>query len=424
VIPAPIPEQEEQRLQAVHALHLLDTPAEERFDRLSRMAARMFGTSAAFVSLIDRDRQLFKSRVGLDVSETPRDISLCAHAILGNDVLVVPDTRLDVRFADNPLVTGEPFLRFYAGQPLRAPSGDKVGTLCIADQTPRDLSPDEREILRELGELVEKELRMTDTIALQEELIGSQRELIRVQERVSRELGEAAKYVEASLPPPIDAPLEIRWVYLPSGSLGGDGFGYAELTPGRYAIYLLDVCGHGVASALLAVVVLNALRARSLTGVDFAQPAEVLAALNAAFPMSKHGNRFFTLWYGVLEIATGQLTYASGGHPPAFAIDRRTGAVTRLTGQGIAVGCVATADYEQLTHRLAPEETLYLYSDGAFEIRQGRGAMYSLAQFERALVETAQQDLQLETVVAELQKFRGPGSFKDDIAIMTARLPS
>jgi sigma-B regulation protein RsbU (phosphoserine phosphatase) len=336
----------------------------------------------------------------------------------------VPDTQLDERFADNPLVTGEPFLRFYAGQPLRAPSGDKVGTFCIADQRPRDLSPDEREILRELGELVEKELRMTDTIALQEELIGSQRELIRVQERVSRELKEAATYVEASFPPPIDAPLAIRWVYLPSGSLGGDGFGYAELMPGIYAIYLLDVCGHGVASGLLAVVVLNALRSRTLTGVDFAQPADVLTALNSAFPMSKHGNRFFTLWYGVLNIATGELTYASGGHPPAVAIDAATGAVTRLTGEGIAVGCFANATYEQRSHRLAPSESLYLYSDGAYEIRNADGGMYSLAQFEQLLAQAAPSNSELDGVIAELKKFRGAGAFDDDVAIMTVRLPS
>ena len=427
---APIPAQEEARLQALHALRLLDTEPEERFDRYSRLAAQIFGTSAAFVSLIDRDEQFFKSRVGLDACRTSRDVSLCSHAILGDEILVVPDTRLDERFADNPLVTGEPFLRFYAGHPLRSGNGQKVGTFCIADRVPHQLSDERREVLRELAALVEKELQMTDAITLQEQLITSQRELLAMQERVAHELQEAARTVEASLPRPIKHPLDVRWLYLPSSSLGGDGFGYFELTPGRFAIYLLDVCGHGVAAALLAVVVLHVLRSRALAGVDFAHPAQVLTALNTAFPMSKHGQRFFTAWYGVVDAATGELTFAGAGHPPAFAIDSVTGKATRLASEGIPVGCLSNAHYTERGHRLSSAETLYLFSDGLLDIGERNDPSDPLLRLEHALIRIAREDSPLESLIPDLHRGAGEDeplratATPDDIALVAARLPS
>lgn len=130
---APFPENEHKRLNALYALRLLDTAPEERFDSITHLAAEVFDVPIAFVSLIDRERQWMKSKVGLSVCETSREFSFCSHAILGEDAMIIPDAQQDPRFADNPLVTGDPFLRFYAGQPLRAPGGEKIGTLCIAD---------------------------------------------------------------------------------------------------------------------------------------------------------------------------------------------------------------------------------------------------------------------------------------------------
>ncbi len=423
MIAPPKLENEEARLRAVYDLRLLDVPGEERFDRLSRIAAQVFGTSHAFVSLIDRDRQFFLSRVGLDLCETPREISFCAHAIPNKGMLVIPDAKRDERFVDNPLVAGEPFLRFYAGQPLRAKGGEKVGTFCIADGRPREFSPDQQELLRELAALVEKELQMESTIALQDRLIKSQRELLRVQERTARELREAARYVEASLPVVIDEPVAIQWVYIPSGTLGGDGFGYGEVAPGKFAIYLLDVCGHGVPSALLTVVILNVLRTLGLQSVDFSKPAEVLCALNNAFPMSSHANRFFTMWYGVLDTTTGRLSYASGGHPPALAVDAATGAVTRLSSEGIIIGCVRDAQFEERTHQLHPGDTLYVFSDGALEVRNSTGDFYSSTRMEEMLSRTGELGMSLKTLVSALKNFGATDSFRDDVAIVAARWP-
>lgn len=153
-----IPENENSRLATLRSLDILDTPPEERFDRLTRIAGRIFGVPIALVSLVDENRQWFKSCVGLSASETPRDISFCGHAILGNDVFVIPDARADPRFSGNPLVVGEPHIRFYGGCPLRATNGENMGTLCIIDSKPRHFDSADTQLLKDLASIVENEL--------------------------------------------------------------------------------------------------------------------------------------------------------------------------------------------------------------------------------------------------------------------------
>ncbi|MFT6429240.1 MAG: PAS domain S-box-containing protein [Halopseudomonas sp.] len=153
-----LPANETERLAALHALKVLDTPAEARFDRITRVVQRYFDVPIALVSLVDEGRQWFKSCVGLDVAETSREISFCGHAILNQDIMIVPDASEDPRFADNPLVTGNPNIRFYAGAPLRAPSGERVGTLCIIDVRRREFSAEDIATLRDLADCVEEEV--------------------------------------------------------------------------------------------------------------------------------------------------------------------------------------------------------------------------------------------------------------------------
>jgi GAF domain-containing protein len=139
---------------------LLDTEPEERFDRFTRIAAALFEVPIALISLVDKERQWFKSRQGIDATETPRDQAFCAHAILRNDVMQVADAHADERFADNPLVTGEPRVRFYAGAPLSLGDGSPVGTLCVVDHRPRSLDEDQLRLLRDLSKLVEREFQI------------------------------------------------------------------------------------------------------------------------------------------------------------------------------------------------------------------------------------------------------------------------
>ncbi|WP_313031627.1 sensor domain-containing phosphodiesterase [Massilia alkalitolerans] len=151
-----IPLDEAQRLAALHATRLLGSAPEETFDRITRTAARLLGVPIALVSLIDKDRQWFKSRTGLDACETPREISFCGHAILSDEPLVVPDAAQDARFVDNPLVTGDMHLRFYAGVQLYSVDRKKIGTLCVIDSKPRQLGPGELDALRDLARMVEQ----------------------------------------------------------------------------------------------------------------------------------------------------------------------------------------------------------------------------------------------------------------------------
>ena len=153
-----IPLDETARLLSLHSLRILDTPSEERFDRITRMAKRMFGVEICLISLVDSHRQWFKSKQGLDACETSRQISFCGHAINQDAVMVVDDASRDPRFSDNPLVTDAPFIRFYAGCPIRGPKGYRIGTLCLIDPKPRELTAQDQETLKDFAAMVEDEL--------------------------------------------------------------------------------------------------------------------------------------------------------------------------------------------------------------------------------------------------------------------------
>jgi GAF domain-containing protein len=164
---------ERRRLQVLCELGLLDTPPEERFDRIVRTAARLFRVPVALVSLVAEDRQWFKARLGVEATQTSRDVSFCGHAILTPEPLVVLDAEKDERFARNPLVIGAPYVRFYAGHPVRGPEGHKVGTLCLIDHVPRRFSEEDRRALADLAAWVELELNLGALREAREALRGS-----------------------------------------------------------------------------------------------------------------------------------------------------------------------------------------------------------------------------------------------------------
>ncbi len=172
-----IPHDEKQRLEKLRALKILDSAPEERFDRLTRMAKKMFGVDVSVVSLVDEGRQWFKSKADDDTlpNETPRHISFCGHAILGDEVFIIEDALKDDRFKDNPLVTSDPSIRFYAGYPLKVQSGSALGTLCIFDREPRRFDPDDLQLLRDLGTMAEQEIAALQLATLDELTLISNR---------------------------------------------------------------------------------------------------------------------------------------------------------------------------------------------------------------------------------------------------------
>ena len=163
-----LPINEDTRLETLRALQILDSVPEERFDRLTRMAKRMFGVPISLVSLIDDDRQWFKSKRGLEADQTPRTVSFCGHTILGDEPFIVPDALKDERFKNNPLVLGEPNIRFYAGCPLRMSNGSKLATLCLIDNEPRELEQEDLQLLQDLATMAEQEIAAVQLATLDE----------------------------------------------------------------------------------------------------------------------------------------------------------------------------------------------------------------------------------------------------------------
>jgi signal transduction histidine kinase len=187
----PIPKYEQERLEALYSCGVLDTPAEPTFDSLADLASRLTDCPIALVSLVDQDRQWFKARVGLEVTQTPRKLAFCAYAVLANEPLVIPDTLEDERFRSHTLVTGEPHIRFYAGMPLQLATGEIVGTLCVTDQRPRHLSDRQIDDLRALAEQAVALLELRRTVRRLESISAAQQETMEAL-RASRDEAQAA----------------------------------------------------------------------------------------------------------------------------------------------------------------------------------------------------------------------------------------
>lgn len=181
------PANEAERLHALRTLEILDTSHEERFDRVTRMAKRMFGVEISLVSLVDAERQWFKSKQGLDATETSREISFCGHAINQDGLFIIPNALEDQRFFDNPLVTGGPNIRFYAGYPLKLRQGINVGTLCLIDSKPKYLEEEDRQLLSDLGAMIELEIRSIQLATLDElTLISNRRGFLTLAEHAQK----------------------------------------------------------------------------------------------------------------------------------------------------------------------------------------------------------------------------------------------
>ncbi|PIG93833.1 SpoIIE family protein phosphatase [Gloeocapsopsis sp. IPPAS B-1203] len=233
------------------------------------------------------------------------------------------------------------------------------------------------------------------------------------------ELADAGSYVRSLLPAPLTGTVTTENLFIPSAQLGGDSFDYYWIDDDHLVLYLLDVSGHGVGSALLSVSVLNLLRSQSLPNTNFCQPSEVLRSLNHAFQMSDHDDKYFTIWYGVYNRRQHQLNYASAGHPPATLLtDETTLQVQHLGSPGLPIGFLPDADFENESIYIQETSTLYIFSDGAYEISQPNGSIWGKESFVQLLVDSHKQNKRLEQLLNYLQNLGQTSSFEDDLSLL------
>jgi sigma-B regulation protein RsbU (phosphoserine phosphatase) len=254
------------------------------------------------------------------------------------------------------------------------------------------------------------------------DLAQSRDELLRVHTRLRRELHDAQHYVLAILPAPVVEPIAVDWLFVPSTELGGDSFGYQWIDGEHYALYLLDVCGHGVGSALLSITVANTLRSGALQNTDFRSPEAVLSSLNQAFQMENQNGLYFTIWYGVYHRPTGTLRYASAGHPPPILVrgaGEQRGKAEPLPGVGCPVGILPDFLYESNECTLAGPARLFLFSDGAYEIQQPDGTMLESEAFEEVLTRPVPEgSSELQELLRFVRDFHGSEDLDDDFSII------
>jgi len=255
--------------------------------------------------------------------------------------------------------------------------------------------------------------------ATQRELETSREALIRVHERLQGELTEAAGYVRSLLPAPMSQPFTIDWRFVPSTELGGDAFGYNWVDPDHFALYLLDVCGHGIGPSLMSIAVLHVLQSTSLRDVDFRDPSQVLGALNETYQMQGHNDLYFTLWYGVYHPATRRLDYGCAGHPPAVLIEAGTQGVQLLKAKGAPIGLTPGASYACESVVVPGNTRLYLFSDGAFEVQRPDGTMMKFEDLLHFMTRPGMDSKSdLDLLFQHLAQIRGDDALEDDFSII------
>jgi serine phosphatase RsbU (regulator of sigma subunit) len=278
------------------------------------------------------------------------------------------------------------------------------------------LSQREARLIAKL-EAAHKELTLTHR-----DLAESRDELLRTHNRLQQELRDAERYVLAILPAPVAQPFAVDWLFVPSTELGGDSFGYHWIDGEHFALYLLDVCGHGVGAALLSITAINTLRSGALQNTDFRMPEAVLGSLNQAFQMETQNGLYFSIWYGVYHRPTGRLRYASAGHPPPILVSgarEQRGEATLLSAVGCPVGFLPDAPYVSEECTLAGPARLFLFSDGAYEIMRPDGTLLEFEAFEEFLTRAVSEGAsELEELLHFARDVHGSEDLDDDFSII------
>ncbi|MBW2708359.1 MAG: SpoIIE family protein phosphatase [Deltaproteobacteria bacterium] len=246
--------------------------------------------------------------------------------------------------------------------------------------------------------------------------------LLASQAALNSELMQAAAYVRALMPARLMGDIRTDWEFIPSTSLGGDSFGYHWIDPDHFAMYLLDVCGHGIGAAILSISVINDLRSESLNQVDFRNPGQVLAELNQVFKMENHNDMYFTIWYGVYHKQKCEITYAGGGHPPAIAItgdSPETAKLVKLPGQGFIIGAMPDKEYPVSSFSLKPFTRLFIYSDGIYEVDGCGDRVCMVEDFVQVVSDLYRENnAHVKGIIDAMKLRQGKDIFNDDVSLL------
>ena len=389
--------------------------------------------ASARVLVVDDSRLM---RLALIRSLRELGVESIAEASNGQEALErIRSESFDVMLLDieMPVMSGTELLQIMKQEPTlqRLPvivisSTEQIDTAvkCIEagaeDYLPKTYNPT---LLRArvTSSIDKKRLRDLDALRVRQ-LQDEKDRLERTQKRLDHELAEAFHYVQSSFPEPLQAPLKVDWFYQPSTELGGDAFGYHWIDEDHFAVYLLDVCGHGVGACLLAVTAINVMRSQALLGVDFRDPAAVLAGISNAFLCEKHNDMYFTLWYGVYRRSTRQLSHASGGHPPALLLGPADSGgehpSNQLRAPGLIVGVMEDIPYQAETIDVPEGSTLLVLCDGCFEIRDTQGAEGTFDDCEGFMRRAGTAPSGLSDLFQWARERHGDGPLDDDFSIV------
>jgi phosphoserine phosphatase RsbU/P len=208
------------------------------------------------------------------------------------------------------------------------------------------------------------------------------------------------------------------WRFFPNAQLGGDSFGYHWIDEDTFAVYLLDVCGHGVGSALLSVSAFNAIRSQALQNTDFRSPKQVLTALNKVFLMEHHNNLYFTIWYGVFDRRTRGLRFASGGHPPALLVSKQ-GTLEKLITPNLFIGGLEESVFQEDAVAVPPGADLYVFSDGVYEVTPPEGEIWTVGQLGEYLIENRLATGEdIDALYRKMQAYQGSDVLEDDFSML------
>jgi serine phosphatase RsbU (regulator of sigma subunit) len=366
----------------------------ERYDRVVRLAQAIFGAPIAALNLIGNDSQFTVASVGFPKGQMPVEDSVCGVTVQQDEILEVRDLREDERFATIPAVTGSPRVRFYAGVPVRGQSGQNIGALCILDLVPRTLGRQQREMLADLGALLEREL------AVQEEMDLA---------------GQVQQLMLPTAAPDIPG-VEIAGRVQPAREAGGDYFDWfvvndPEGAGKRLQVVLGDVMGKGLAASLIASEVRAVLRGHS-------RYTDVGDAIARTSTTTRHdleaNNRFSTLWVGRLDPASGELDYIDAGHGLAIIASQR--GYRRLSQPYLPLGMPIEDDWTKETDVLGADELLVVVSDGVFDVLDD-----SFDEAEARLDAILDPTLSCRQVVDRIVEFAVAHEASDDVTALAVR---